>query len=85
MLSGVIFYGIMYARYRNKSARHVYEKETKKNVSNMARVDQLVEHKKRLQNYQIEGKNNEKLEGEIEVVTSKIMKGIEDIQKNINK
>ena len=51
----------------------------------MARVDQLVEHKKRLQNYQIEGKNNEKLEGEIEVVTSKIMKGIEDIQKNINK
>ena len=85
LLSGFIFYGIMYARYRNKSARHVYEKETKKNVTNLTRVDQLVEHKKRLRNSQIEGKNNTRLEGENEVVTSKLMKGIEDIQKNINK
>ena len=61
---GFVYYGIMYLRYRNSDARHVYEKETKKRVLNMKKVDDLVEHKKRLRNSRMEGSNESKLEGE---------------------
>lgn len=64
LAAGFIFYGVIYARYRNRSARHVYEKETKKEVTNMKRVDELLEHKKRLKNPIIEGRNDNLLVGE---------------------
>ena len=62
--AGFVFYGYIYSRYRNKSARHVYEKETKKEVTNMQRVDELLEHRKRLNNSMMEGRNENKLIGE---------------------
>ena len=64
LLGGFIFYGVMYFRYRNSNARHVYENETKKQVLNMVESDTLVEHKKRLSNSSMEGANYKKLDGE---------------------
>ena len=64
--------GVIYARYRNRSARHVYEKETKKEVTNMKRVDELLEHRKRLKNSMMEGRNENKLVGEKIKVDKKV-------------
>ena len=64
MLAGFIFYGVMYLRYRNSNARHVYEKETKKQVLNMKKVDDLVEHKTHLTNSRMNGSNESKLDGD---------------------
>ena len=61
---GFIFYGAMYLRYRNSDARHVYEKETKKQVLNMKKADNLVEHRKNLSNSRMSGSNESKLDGD---------------------
>ena len=70
-LAGFIYYGIMYARYRNKSARHTYEKETRKEVTNMRRVDEFIKKEKGLKNASMNGRNEDKIEGE--VVTTSIL------------
>lgn len=64
LLGGFIFYGVMYMRYRNKGARHTYEQETKKNVSNMIREDVFVEKRKGLKNAVMKDSNESHLEGE---------------------
>ena len=64
MLAGFIFYGAMYLRYRNSDARHVYEEETKKQVLNMKKADNLVEHRKNLSNSRMSGSNESKLDGD---------------------
>lgn len=63
-LAGFIFYGIMYAKYRNQNARHAYENETKTEIKNIKAVDSLIEERKRLKNSRIEGANNTRIEGE---------------------
>ena len=63
--AGFIFYGIMYMRYRNKGARHTYERETKKNVTNMVREDVFVEKRKGLKNAVMQGSNDSQLEGDV--------------------
>ncbi len=64
LLGGIIFYAIMYARYRNKGARHTYERETKNQMDNIQRVDELIEHRKGLKHSTIDGRNDNNLEGE---------------------
>jgi hypothetical protein len=54
----------MYARYRNKGARHTYERETKNQMNNIQRVDELIEHRKGLRHSTIDGRNDNNLEGE---------------------
>ena len=61
---GLIFYGVKSSKYRNASARHHYEKETKSEFSNMKRVDELIERKTDLDESSMPGANNHKLEGE---------------------
>lgn len=63
LLAGPIYYFIMYSRYRNSSARHTYEKETKTNVTNMVKVDDFLEHRKRLSNSSMIGANNKAVRG----------------------
>ena len=86
LLAGFIFYGIMYARYRNKSARHVYEKETKKEITNLVKVDELIKHEKGLSNASMKGRNDDKLEGESIKVSKveKIVKEINEVSNNQN-
>lgn len=60
---GIIFYLIIYAKYRNASERHRYEYETKKQVFNIKKVDNFKEHKKRLRNSRMTGANNKQIYG----------------------
>jgi len=62
---GFIYYGIMYARYRNKSARHHHEKETKSNMDNLRRSDTFVKRRTGLKNSRMAGANNTSVKGRI--------------------
>lgn len=55
---GLIYFLIMFNKYRNKDARHKYESETKKEMSNVKAKDTLVEIRKGLTNSRIKGANN---------------------------
>ena len=63
LLGGIIYYIVMYNRYRNSGARHAHEKETKKNVTNLRKVDNLIKRKKRLKNSTMDGANNHSVRG----------------------
>ncbi len=62
--AGIIFYFIMYARYRNSNKRHMHEKETRRTVSNVKSVDRLIERRTRLRNFRMNGANNTKVYGD---------------------
>ena len=63
LLVGLVYYFIMYGKYRNAGARHTYEKETKKNVTNLRKLDNLVKRRKRLRNSRMDGANNTAIRG----------------------
>ncbi len=63
LLAGFIFFAIIYARYRNAGARHTYEKDTKKEMKNVRKVDTFIKSKKGLTNPVMEGANNKILNG----------------------
>ena len=57
-LLGLVYFTIMYLRYRNLNARHHYETETKRNISNIRRFDQFIRHERNLSDSRIQGDNN---------------------------
>ena len=61
---GVIFFFIKYYKYRNQSARHSYERETKNELTNIECVDDFIKERKKLENPKIKGCNNYKISGE---------------------
>ena len=61
---GIAYYFIIYARYRNDGARHMHELETKKNVTNLRKVDRLLKQMKGLSNSKMWGANNEMVHGQ---------------------
>lgn len=63
LLSGFIYFGIMYSRYRNSGARHNHETETKTNMANLREYDNFVSKRRRLSNSSMEGANNKKVSG----------------------
>lgn len=70
LLSGFLYFLIMFTRYRNSNARHTYESDTKTNMSNLRKVDNFIESKKGLTNAMMNGANNKKVSGQS--VTSKV-------------
>ena len=58
LLSGIIYFIIIYLKYRNTDARHAYETETKSNVRNLNKSDKYVTRRTGLSNSYIEGCNN---------------------------
>lgn len=64
LLSGFIFFMIMFLRYRNSNARHTYETDTKTNMSNLRKVDSYIQSKKGLTNATMEGANNKRVNGQ---------------------
>jgi hypothetical protein len=65
LTAGFIFYGLMYARYRNKGARHYHEKETKSTMSNLLQRDKFVKRRTGLKNARMKGANNTSVRGSI--------------------
>jgi len=64
LASGFVYYFIIYAKYRNKNARHTYENETKNEISNLEKKDELIERRKGLKSSVIRDRNDSKIEGE---------------------
>ena len=63
LLAGFIYYFIMYSRYRNSGARHTYETDTKKNITNLRKMDTFIKTKRGLSNAAMMGANNKKVNG----------------------
>lgn len=70
LLSGVVYYLIIYGKYRNSGARHNHEKDTKTNMSNLVKSDKLVRREKRLSNSRMEGANNTRVDGSLNSSTA---------------
>lgn len=58
LLSGVLYFIIMYSRYRNSGARHKHELETKNEMRNLQRVDNYVERLTGLESSHMRDANN---------------------------
>ncbi len=64
LLLGVIYFIIIYTRYRNDNARHKYEVETKKEISNLKEEDRLISRRTKLTNPRMVGANNTSIRGD---------------------
>ena len=64
LLLGVIYFIIIYTRYRNDNARHKYEVETKKEISNLKEEDKLISRRTKLTNSYMVGANNTSIRGD---------------------
>lgn len=63
LLSGIIYYYVIYSKYRNTGVRHYHEKETKSKMSNLKKVDRFVRKRTRLNEPTMDGANNERVSG----------------------
>ena len=63
LLSGIIYFFVIYNKYRNTGARHSHESETKSNMKNLRSVDDFVRHKTRLSSSTMDGANNKRISG----------------------
>ncbi|MDR3298161.1 MAG: TFIIB-type zinc ribbon-containing protein [Candidatus Nomurabacteria bacterium] len=70
---GFIYYWWITNRYRNMSARHYHEAETKATPENLKSSDIFVEHRKGLKNSRIEGMNNNIVSGVVSGGAKKMM------------
>ena len=64
LLMGLLYFIIMYTRYRNSNARHTYETETKKSMANLREVDDFIRSEKGLKNSTMVGANNKCVNGQ---------------------
>lgn len=72
LLSGFVFYGIMYARYRNAGQRHFHEKETETVMQEPVVADQYVQSLKGLSNSTMRGSNHQQVKGSRNNATGQI-------------
>lgn len=77
LLSGFVYFFIIYSKYRNSDARHSYELETKNETSNLRQVDDFFESRTKLSSSSIDGRNDHSLSGETAKnnIINNIMKG----------
>ena len=64
LLSGFVYFFIMYLRYRNSNARHHHEKETMAKMFSLRKLDNFIKRQKGLTNSKIKGANNTKVSGQ---------------------
>lgn len=63
LLSGIIYFLIIYFKYRNSNARHKYERDTKSQMSNLRKVDNYIERRTGLTSSTMNGANNNTVNG----------------------
>ncbi|WP_157962437.1 growth/differentiation factor [Homoserinimonas sp. OAct 916] len=63
LLSGPIFYVVIYLKYRNVDKRHKHESETEASLHNMQLHDQFVQSKTGLTKREMAGANNNDVRG----------------------
>ena len=64
LFSGLLYFIIMFTRYRNSNARHTYETDTKTQMSNLRKVDNFIKSEKGLENSMMIGANNTRVSGQ---------------------
>lgn len=64
-LSGFLFYGLMYARYRNSDKRHRHEAETEARMVDVRAWDQHVDTQKGVKHSKMKGANNHEVRGAV--------------------
>ena len=62
---GFIFYWVKMSKYRNMDKRHKHEAETKSEIKNLKKSDNLREHRKGLRSSRIAGQNDSVIKGTI--------------------
>ncbi len=65
LLSGFLFYGLMYTRYRNVDKRHHHESETKAHLADVQAVDTFQRSLTDLRNSRMRGANNTSVRGSL--------------------
>lgn len=63
LATGVVYFLIIYSKYRNKGARHKYELETTRKMANLKQVDTFIRSEHGLSNSSIHGANNRRISG----------------------
>lgn len=63
LLSGFLFYGYIFMRYRNADKRHRHERETDAETHNVERYDKYVRTRRGLSNRRMSGANNKRVDG----------------------
>ena len=63
LLSGFIFYAVIYFTYRNVDKRHKHESETEATLHNMEAHDQFLEKRTGLSQREMAGANNNDVRG----------------------
>ncbi len=63
LLSGFLYYILIFSIYRNSNARHKHETETKANMKDLIKVDRFIKSKKGLENAIMVGANNKNVKG----------------------
>lgn len=63
LLSGFLFYGYIFMRYRNADKRHRHERETEAETHNVERYDKYVRTRRGLSNRRMSGANNKRVDG----------------------
>ena len=64
LLSGFVYYFLIYMKYRNSDARHTYETDTKRQIMNLKKVDNFIKSKTGLSNSIMTGANNKDVHGQ---------------------
>lgn len=64
LIASIIYYTSKKSKYRNKSARHKYEIETKNELSNINKIDKKIKTKRESSSRNISGANNKSIIGE---------------------
>ncbi|MDR2108192.1 MAG: hypothetical protein LBP28_01850 [Coriobacteriales bacterium] len=62
-LSGFIYFGAVYARYRNSDKRHLHEEETPVRIENLQQHNQFVIRLTGLRNSSMQDRNDQQVEG----------------------
>lgn len=65
LLVGILYFIVIYSKYRNTDARHEYEKDTKTKMMNLRKVDKYLQSKKGLTNSTMIGANNKRVNGQM--------------------
>lgn len=62
-LSGFVFYGLMFLRYRNSDKRHMHARETEASIANVRATDDFLGTRTRQSNKRLKGANERHIEG----------------------
>lgn len=76
LFSGILYFIMIYAKYRNSDARHQYEVETKVETSNLGKKDTFLMKRKGLTNSKIIGVNNNKVNGKEENISNQLLNSV---------